>query len=283
MKIQTPYDFTRTIQVIDRFSHSARDADDCLKIGLRIDDRPLVMSICAVKDSLDELSVTGSAPLAELETVARWVLFDELDLAPFYRMTKHHPALEPVIKELWGVKPMRPASLFEMAVTVITEQQISLAAANGIRLRLAKRFGDQVDGMWVFPGASTLAQAPLEEIVQCGYSHCKAEYIHEFSERVAQNSLDLDEMKSMPEANVYQHLLALRGWGPWSANYFLIRGLARPDSVPADDLAVRTVVGKYLGERDRASAARVENLLEPFRPYRGIVSFYLLAYHRREK
>jgi DNA-3-methyladenine glycosylase II len=72
----------------------------------------------------------------------------------------------------------------------------------------------------------------------------------------------------------------MRGWGPWSVNYFLIRGLARPDSVPADDLAVRSAVGKYLGEGGRASSAQVESLLEPFRPYRGIVSFYLLAYDR---
>jgi DNA-3-methyladenine glycosylase II len=227
--------------------------------------------------------VIGPAPASDLEALGRWVLFDELDLAPFYRLVERHPTLEPVIRSLWGVKPMRPVSLFEMAVTVITEQQISLAAANRIRARLAERFGDLVDGLWVFPGAGTLAQTALDEIATCGYTQRKAEYIHDFSSRVAEGSLDLDEMKTMPEEDVRQRLLAIRGWGMWSANYFLIRGLARPDSVPADDLAVRSVVGKYLGEGGRASAAQVETLLEPFRPYRGIVSFYLLAYERIDK
>jgi 3-methyladenine DNA glycosylase/8-oxoguanine DNA glycosylase len=175
---------------------------------------------------------------------------------------------------------MRPASLFEMAVTVITEQQISLAAANRIRFRLVERFGEQVGGVWVSPDAPTLAGAALAEIAACGYSTRKAEYIQDFAARVASGALDLEELKTLPDVQVVQRLLAMRGWGPWSASYFLIRGLARPDSVPIGDLAVRSVVGNYLGDGSRPSAGRVEQLLEPFRPYRGILAFYLLAYDR---
>jgi 3-methyladenine DNA glycosylase/8-oxoguanine DNA glycosylase len=32
-------------------------------------------------------------------------------------------------------------------------------------------------------------------------------------------------MKIQPPYD-FQRLLAIRGWGPWSASYFLIRGLA---------------------------------------------------------
>jgi DNA-3-methyladenine glycosylase II len=285
MKIQPPYDFVRSMQVLNRFSHAREERDDGLKIGLRMHDQPIVISVRTVEGRPEELAVTASAraPKAELEAAVRWVLFDEFDLAPFYRLVEKHLVLGPVVRDLWGVKPMRPASLFEMAVTVITEQQISLAAASRIRVRLTERFGDQVDDVWVFPAAVTLAQSTLDDIVQCGYSHRKAEYIQDFAARVAGGSLNLDAMKTLPEADVYQQLVAIRGWGPWSANYFLIRGLARPDSVPADDLAVRSVVGKYLGEGERASAALVESLLEPYRPFRGMVAFYLLAHVRLEK
>ena len=81
----------------------------------------------------------------------------------------------------------------------------------------------------------------------------------------------------LPETEAREVLLGLRGFGPWSADYFLVRGLARPDSVPLDDLAVRSVVGKSLGGGERSSASEVARLLEPFRPYRGLAAFYLLA------
>jgi DNA-3-methyladenine glycosylase II len=289
MKIQPPYDFQRTLYVINRFSvfgsPSSEPRPDRLQIGVRIHDQPVVVTIRSLPGRPEELDVTVSAslPPADLEALARWVLFAELDLAPFYRLIEPHPLLAPVLHALWGVKPVRPASLFEMSVTVITEQQISLVAANRIRSRLTERFGEQVAGVWVFPAAVTLAQAPLEEIVACGYSHRKAEYIRDFSAQVAAGSLDLEEMKTLPETVIYQRLLGLRGWGPWSADYFLIRGLARPDSLPSTDLAVRSVVGKYLGGGPRPGATQVEQLLEPFRPYRGILAFYLLAYDRLEK
>ena len=57
--------------------------------------------------------------------LAFWVLFDELALWPFYNMTADHPTMAPIVRDLWGIKPMRQASLLEMATRVITKQQIS--------------------------------------------------------------------------------------------------------------------------------------------------------------
>jgi len=51
----------------------------------------------------------------------------------------------------------------------------------------------------------------------------------------------------MSDDEVRAHITQIRGFGRWSADYILIRGLGRPDCVPADDLGVRTVIGRYLG------------------------------------
>jgi DNA-3-methyladenine glycosylase II len=273
------------MSVVHRFSNEPEAGDGRLQIGLRVEARPVVLTLSPRKRPSKALDLTASAPVpAEvLEALARWVLFDELALSPFYRLAGPHPVLGPIVRDLWGVKPMRPASLLEMAVTVITEQQISLAAANHIRARLVEHFGDLVEGAWVFPAAEVLAQAPLDAVRRCGYSQRKAEYIRDFSAQVADGRLDLEEMKTLSDTDVYDRLLSLRGWGPWSANYFLVRGLARPDRLPADDLAVRTVVGKYLGRGARVSLSNVEEMVEPFRPYRGLVAFYLLAHAWQRK
>ena len=74
--------------------------------------------------------------------------------------------------------------------------------------------------------------------------------------------------------------MAWRGFGAWSADYMLVRGLARPDALPHGDIAIRDVVGKYLGDGSRVAAADVDTLLEPFRPWRGLLAFYLLSHGR---
>jgi DNA-3-methyladenine glycosylase II len=225
------------------------------------------------------------------------MLFGELALEPFYETVEEHPVLGDVVRRLRGVKPTRPSSLFEMAVTAVTEQQISMAAAYQIRSRVIETFGDPVavpdaadpgtgdDGasaLHAFPTPETLAEVPLEKLEDCGLSRRKAEYIGGLAQGVVQGGVDFEGLRRLPNEAVRRTILALRGFGPWSADYILVRGLGRLDCVPVDDLGVRTVVGRYLGDGSRMTAEGVEVTLAPFKPYRGLVAFYLLAHSRLE-
>ena len=96
-----------------------------------------------------------------------------------------------------GLKHFRPASVFEMAVIAIAEQQISLAAAYRIRERLVRRFGQEVGGVWLFPDPERLSGANPSELTSCGLSSRKAEYVSELARSVGHGSLDLDSMKAM--------------------------------------------------------------------------------------
>jgi 3-methyladenine DNA glycosylase/8-oxoguanine DNA glycosylase len=71
--------------------------------------------------------------------------------------------------------------------------------------------------------------------------------------------------------------MARRGFGKWSADYILARGLGRADAVPANDLGIKTVLGRALGAGCRLTAAEVDHALPPFQPYRGLATLYLLA------
>jgi DNA-3-methyladenine glycosylase II len=280
MLIQSPYDFPLTLRVINSYSKAGGEEVDSLKIGARIAGKPVVIIIKITNGGEIDISSDPAHPAADLEGIARWVLFADLALSPFYALTTGHPVFGGVVRDLAGLKPMRPASLLEMAVIVITEQQISMTAAGSIRARLVARYGDLVEGVWVFPDAHTLAGATVADLRTCGYSQRKAEYILEFARQVDRGQLDLEALKDLPDEAVRSTLVALRGWGAWSANYFLVRGLARPDCLPSDDLAIRGVVGRYLGDGSRASATQVEQLLAPFAPYRGMAAFYLEAHER---
>jgi DNA-3-methyladenine glycosylase II len=69
--------------------------------------------------------------------------------------------------------------------------------------------------------------------------------------------------------------LSQRGLGAWSAQYILVRGLGRPDSLPSDDVGLRRAVGEYFARGRQLSPERLERALLPFTPFRGLAAFCL--------
>jgi DNA-3-methyladenine glycosylase II len=211
------------------------------------------------------------------------MLFTDLDLLPFYHQVARHPVMAAITRRLHGLKPTRPTSLFEMAVIAIIEQQISLVAAHKARQRLVERFGEPQGRLWAFPPAERLAQAAPEQLVACGLSRQKAGYVHDLARLVSQGQLDLTQLLSLPDEEARNFLTSLRGFGRWSAEYILLRGLGRPDCLPLDDLAIRRVAGRYLGDGSPLASPEMEKAMAPFAPFRGLAAFYLLAYSRQSE
>jgi DNA-3-methyladenine glycosylase II len=277
-----PYDLGLSLRVWSSFAPDPFQDVSVLRTAVRIQDKPTVLELRQVRHDPPTLEIRTDLPdsASEAKQIARWIISADLDLRPFYRIAASHSILGPITQELHGLKPMRPASLFEMLVIAITEQQISLAAAYRIRTRIIERFGDPVNGLWAFPTPRRLSESSVEDLITCGLSQRKAEYVKGVAHKVANGQLDLDQLVAMSDEDVRTLLLQVRGLGPWSAEYFLVRGLSRPDRVPADDLGIRSIVGRYLGSGGRLSPQGTMRKLSPFKPYRGLAAFYLLAYER---
>lgn len=279
ISIVKPYDFALSLSAVRSFQPSASEPTAQLRLAVKIAGVPTLIEVRQSRGSLKATS-NPESDNNQVRDIVEWVLFAELDLTPFYRLTAANPKLAPIIRKFYGLKPFRPASLFEMAVIAITEQQLSLASAYSIRKRVIERFGESIDDQWVFPEPQALAKASVEDFRSCGLSRPKAEYIRELAGKIVAGNLDLDSLKAMDDDQARETIIGWRGFGRWSADYILVRGLARPDCVPVDDLGIRDVVSKYLGEGKRITAQEVAEKLEPFRPYRGLLAFYLLVYRR---
>ncbi len=257
-----------------------------LSLPLRVGSRAVLAEVRQVsrRPAVLEAEVSGGAraprALGEIAGQVSWVVFAEQDLRPFYRQVREHPVMGPLVRRLYGLKATRPASLFDMAVLAVTEQQISLAAARRIRERLMAAFGESVDGHSLHPSPEALAGRSVEDLKACGLSGMKAEYIIGLARQVAEGAVDLDSLKERDDADAREYIISLRGFGPWAAEYILVRGLGREDVVPADDLGIRTQVGRYLGDGSRMSPPEVRRALEPFAPWRGLAAFYITAGHR---
>jgi DNA-3-methyladenine glycosylase II len=277
-----PHDFELCLRIARSFSPDRFQDFSALRSAVRIQDKLTVLELRQVRRDPPSLEISTDLRdhLSEVKRMAKWIIFADLDLRPFYRIAASHSVFGPVTRKLSGLKPMRPASLFEMLVIAITEQQISMAAAYRIRTRIIEGYGDPVNGLWAFPTARRLSESSIAHLMTCGLSRRKAEYIKGLASRVADGLLDLGRLETMSDGDVRSLLLQERGLGPWSAEYFLVRGLSRPDRVPADDLGVRSVVGRYLGSGKRLSPQGTKRKLSSFKPYRGLAAFYLLAYER---
>jgi DNA-3-methyladenine glycosylase II len=210
----------------------------------------------------------------------RMMLNADLQLEPFYRRLRRDKTLRPIVNSLIGLKPFRPPDMFQMLLIAVTEQQISMQAAQGIRERLLSSFGTPAGKLTAFPRPREVASLKVDELRACGLSERKAEYLIALAAGIAGGEIDTESWESMPDDELIGLLRGYRGIGEWTAEYILVRGMGRTDAVPASDLGVRRVVGHYLGGGKELSAQDVRELLEPWAPWRGLTAFYLLTHYR---
>jgi DNA-3-methyladenine glycosylase II len=204
---------------------------------------------------------------AETEPVVRKLLGFEFDLVAFAAWATGDELLAPLIVRFAGFRPSLAPNPFEALVTAITAQQVSLFAAVAIRNRLVERLGTHAGHAWAFPSRERLAAASEEELVSLGFSRRKAEYVV----GLARSELDLAALALLPDAEVKERIVAVRGLGEWTADWFLARHLGRPRAWPAGDLALRKAVVSLYGDVDvRAAGAR-------FDPFQNLTAHYLLA------
>ena len=207
---------------------------------------------------------------ADTGLAARTILGLVFELEPFYAWATGDDVLGPATKRLAGFRPSLAPDPFEMLVGAITAQQVSLFAATAIRNRMTERFGSQVGVAWSFPTRDALAAATEEQLVGLGFSRRKAEY----TVGLARADIDLAGLAALSDEEVKARLVALRGIGEWTADWFLARHLARPNAWPWGDLALRKAVAKLYGGLD------VREARERFHPYENLSAHYLLLAER---
>jgi 3-methyladenine DNA glycosylase/8-oxoguanine DNA glycosylase len=216
-------------------------------------------------------AASGGVDVSPLDDETRPVVLKllgaEFDLESFYRWAvERQPVIEELTVKLVGFRPPLQLEPFEALVTSITAQQVSLFSAVAIRNRLIQRFGTQVGEAWGFPTREHIAGAKEADLVAVGFTRRKAEY----AVALARSDLDLHALASLDDDEVRARITALRGLGPWTAEWFLARHLARPQAWPAGDLALRKAADVLFG----AEVASLGPLLAPFQ---NLSAHYMLT------
>lgn len=224
----------------------------------------------------------GDHTLARVKQTLQVLLGLDIALDGFYRMADADPGLAALAQRFHGFRPPRFPNLFETLVNAISCQQITLSFGITLLNRLVEAYGRPVEAAEAsavanaFPGPGELADVEPEALRALGYSRQKAQSLIGAAKAVASGALDLDGLQRLDSAHITDTLTRLRGVGPWSAQYVLLRGLGRLDVFPSNDSGARNGLQLWLGRRERIAYAEIPALLARWRPYAGLVYFHLL-------
>lgn len=165
----------------------------------------------------------------------------------------------------------RPAG-FETFLSTIVSQQISTGAAKAILGRVNS----------LLPDSSPQALLTIEDqsLRDAGLSFRKIEYAKGLAEAVCEGRFDIDGLALMTDEEAIEQITALRGFGRWSAEIYLMFSLNRPDIFPADDLALQVALGRLKNLSDKPTPKQARDLIAHWSPWRSVGSLFLWHYYR---
>ncbi len=212
----------------------------------------------------------------EVAELLRRVLGLDVDLTPFYRRVTPDERLAPLVERFPGLKPPVMPTVFETLVSAIACQQLSLGAGMHLLARLGETYGLRFDGHHAFPRPVDLLSASAGDLRHLGFSMRKSQTVLEIAKEASDGRLDLEGLAGLATVEVVGRLCELPGVGRWTAEYVALRGLGRLDTFPTGDVGGQNKLQHLLGLSQRPDHAETARIVERWRPYQGLVYFYLL-------
>lgn len=219
-----------------------------------------------------------SATLTPLEGALHNILGLRLDPAPFIALAQDDPLMGPLVRAQAGLRIVQSATPFEALTWAIIGQQINLPFAIALRRSFILQAGRRHSGgLWCYPEAADVARLDIDELTTRKFSRAKAETLLRLARLIDEGGLTLALPPSGEVAPVSATLLAIKGIGPWTVNYALLRGYGYADCSLHGDVAVRAALGRLLNETDKPDMARTEAWLAQYRPQRTMAAAHLWA------
>jgi DNA-3-methyladenine glycosylase II len=285
LAIALPPDYRRQ----DAFAFHGRDAEglaeriegERIRKGVMVDGRPVALEIdlgaqpgqALCTADMDE---SASAPDEQIKDILLNMLGLRIAPEPFEAAVASDPLFAPLVARERGLRVIQSATIFEALTWAIIGQQINLPFAIALRrtfIALAGRA--HPDGLWCYPDAASAARLELDQLTSRKFSGAKAETLLRLARLADDGALDLERDADLHA--VSERLLAVKGIGPWTVNYALLRGYGFADCSLEGDVAVRTAIGRLLGGGERPNLPEAAAFLANYRPHRTMAAAHLWA------
>lgn len=176
------------------------------------------------------------------------------------------------ILEKFGPPPMWERERgFPTLLRIILEQQVSLAAARAVYVRLCEAIQPLTPENFL-----TLDDMQLRGV---GFSRQKMLYCRELAQAITHGQLNLVQLETMDETTIRTELKRIKGIGDWTVDIYLLMALQRPDVFPKGDLGIAIALQKLKGLTTRPTPTQIEAIAQNWRPWRAVATRILWHYY----
>ncbi|MBW2941771.1 DNA-3-methyladenine glycosylase 2 [Zhongshania aquimaris] len=217
------------------------------------------------------------------------VLGLDQDILGFEQYVAGHHEFARLVGRNSGLRVPQSINPFEALCWAITGQQISVSAAVAVRRRFITLLGlKHSSGLLCHPDPARVAACDVSALRSVGLSDSKAKALLTLALAIQNQSLvlaDLDSgIKLTPDSAevISNDLLGLRGIGPWTVNYALLRGFGYLNGSLHGDVAARRNLQSLLGRQQKLSGDETEQWLAQFTPWRALAAAHLWAMQSAE-
>jgi len=227
----------------------------------------------------------AAAPLGAEERVAAHrivvgIVGLDQDAAAFVRLARRLGVAR-LVSGRHGLRLVRTQGVLDGLLWSIIGQQINLPFACLLKRRLVENTGTALPGgLFSLPAPEAIARLEPADLRPWQYSRQKAEYLIGAARLIASGKLDLAALGAMSATRAERTLLAVRGLGPWSVNYLMMRSLGFADCVPIGDTGVTSGLQTLFRLEERPDADATRRLMNVFSPHRSLATAHLWQINR---
>ena len=185
-------------------------------------------------------------------------------------LAANHAPFARALAETGPLPLRRRAGGFANLLNAIIGQQVSTASASAIWDRMCAAGLTE---------AGRVAAAGDEALRACGLSRQKIAY----AQALAASGIDYTALQSLPDDQVVETLIAVRGIGRWTAEIYAMFSLGRADVFAPGDLALQEAARLLYDLDSRPPERALRQMAEDWSPWRGVAARALWAYYRVSK
>lgn len=226
----------------------------------------------------------GSEPSPAIRDEAAAYVRDWFDLdrklAPFFEMAEQDDILRDCARQFYGLRIVGIDDLFEAMCWGIMGQQINLPFAYTLKQRFVEHYGTYQDfegrRYFTFPAPEVIAELQVEDLTPMQLTTRKSEYLIGTAKEMVEGRLSKEQLLAMGDlASIEKALTSIRGIGPWTANYVLMRCLRMPAAFPIADVGLHNALKLVLGRDEKPSIAEIKELSAGWGDWKAYATFYL--------
>lgn len=267
-------------RALSRDTHSVTERleGDTYRAVVQLASGPALLTLQLAPDAIQVEISNGSA--VEAHAVVVGLLGLDEDAAAFARLAKRL-GLNRLVHNRTELRISQTPTIFDGLLWAIIGQQINFAFACLLKRRLIERTSTVfVDGLYAPPTPAAVAALEPADLLPLQFSRQKADYVISTARLITEGKLDLEALRIMSATRAERTLLAIRGLGPWSVNYLMMRSLGLPDCVPLGDTGVTSGLHALLKLDERPDIDATRRLMAVFSPYRSLATTHLWQFNK---